>query len=121
MFTELLGVLVTLVVWLVVGTLLGRYAAAALQARTERGFDHWSDGAFGWLEKGLARASGLDVAAPMNWKQYSAALLASNAVMWLLVYFILSFMHHLTLNPDGNSGMTPSLAFNSASSFISNT
>lgn len=121
MLAELTSVVATLGIWLVLGTALGRYLASALQSQEERGHAHWSDRAFGWMDKLVARGSGLDIGASMNWKQYVAAMLGSNLVMWVLAYLILSFMHKLPLNPDSNPGMSPSLAFNTASSFISNT
>src|SRR5262245_3693631 len=110
MTSELLGVLATLAVWLTLGTLLGRYVAAALQSRAERGSHHWSDRAFGWIEKPIARLSGFDPNAPMTWKQYTFAMLASNLLMCIPIYVGLCFLNKLPLNPDGNPGMTADLA-----------
>jgi K+-transporting ATPase ATPase A chain len=42
-------------------------------------------------------------------------------VMWLAAWTILTMQQHLPLNPDGIANMEPTLAFNTASSFTSNT
>ncbi|TDT62779.1 K+-transporting ATPase ATPase A chain [Fonticella tunisiensis] len=57
----------------------------------------------------------------MNWKQYTVALLLTNGVMALLVYIIFRFQSLLGFNPNSNKAMEPSLAFNAAISFITNT
>src|SRR5271157_5818181 len=58
---------------------------------------------------------------PMNWKSYTAHMLATNAIMGAIIYLILVFQHHLPLNPMHFAGMDPILAFNTAISFITNT
>ena len=57
----------------------------------------------------------------MKWKQYAAALLLTNLVMALLVFFLFLVQGYLGLNPNGAHGMTLDLAFNTAISFITNT
>lgn len=57
----------------------------------------------------------------MNWKQYAAALIATNLVMTLLVYLLFRTQEFLGLNPNENKNMEPSQAFNTAISFITNT
>ena len=39
-------------------------------------------------------------AKPSNWKKYFLALLAFNGVMFAFTWLILTFQHHLPLNPD---------------------
>lgn len=56
-----------------------------------------------------------------NWKQYCLSLLIFNVVMFVFVYAILTTQQWLPLNPDGKEAMEPSLAFNTAASFTSNT
>lgn len=121
MITELTGVLVTIALWLALGAILGRYLASALQSPSERGVPHWSDHLFGPFERVLYRLIGMDAEAPMTWRTYAGWLLASNALMALFVYAGLCSMGQLPLNPDHVPGMEPSLAFNSAASFIANT
>ncbi len=57
----------------------------------------------------------------MSWKQYAVSLLVTNLVMVLLVYLVFRFQGHLGLNPNKNGSMEPSLAFNTAISYITNT
>lgn len=57
----------------------------------------------------------------MAWKQYTLSLILANTVMAVFLYIILRLQGHLLLNPNGIKGLDPSLAFNTAVSFISNT
>lgn len=57
----------------------------------------------------------------MNWKTYIFALLATNAVMALIVYILLRLQGIGFLNPNGIKSMEQSLSFNTAISFITNT
>lgn len=118
---ELLGVLATIGLWLLLGTLLARYIAAVLQTREERGFDHWTDRIIGPIEKLLFKIVGVDPSSPMTWKQYAAALLLSNAIMCLFVFYGLTCMGKLPFNPSGIPSMESTLAFHTAASFIANT
>ncbi|HSD10121.1 MAG TPA: potassium-transporting ATPase subunit KdpA, partial [Candidatus Binatia bacterium] len=54
-------------------------------------------------------------------KQYSVSMLVSNAVMWLATFAVVSLQKWLPLNPDGIENMEPTLAFNTISSFTTNT
>lgn len=57
----------------------------------------------------------------MNWKQYIVALLVTNLVMVLLVFLVFRIQNLLFLNPNKIGPMEPSLTFNTAISFITNT
>ena len=57
----------------------------------------------------------------MDWKAYALALIITNLIMTLLVYFIFRVQHLLGLNPNSIPAMEPSLTFNTAISFITNT
>lgn len=56
-----------------------------------------------------------------NWKPYCLSMLAFNLLMFVFVYVVLTTQQWLPLNPDGKEGLEPSLAFNTAASFASNT
>lgn len=56
-----------------------------------------------------------------DWKKYSLSLLLFNAVMFVVVFAILAAQQYLPLNPDGKAALEPSLIFNTAASFTSNT
>jgi K+-transporting ATPase ATPase A chain len=57
----------------------------------------------------------------MNWKQYIFALLLTNFVMTVFVYIVFRLQGTNFLNPNKASAMEPSLAFNTAVSFMTNT
>lgn len=74
----------------------------------------------------FARVDGLFIGAvggapDQNWKQYSVALLAFNALMFAFVFLLLATQHALPLNPDGQSAASLDLVFNTAVSFTTNT
>lgn len=56
-----------------------------------------------------------------DWKKYSLSLLLFNAVMFVVVFAIMAAQQYLPLNPDGKGALEPSLIFNTAASFTSNT
>ncbi len=56
----------------------------------------------------------------MNWKQHLKALLTINMLWFVYAFSLLIFQDKLPLNPDGNPGQTPDLAFNTAISFLVN-
>jgi K+-transporting ATPase ATPase A chain len=57
----------------------------------------------------------------MTWKVYTLHMLATNMIMALIIFAILSFQDHLPLNQLGFAGMEAFQAFNTAVSFITNT
>ena len=73
------------------------------------------------IEGALLRACGGAPDRGMGWAGYALAVLAFNAVGFLLLYAILRAQGALPLNPDGIGGMAPDLAFNTAVSFVTNT
>ena len=73
------------------------------------------------IERIIYRLSGIDEHASMNWKTYAAALVVTNFVMMTLMYLVLRLQAFLPLNPAGIPNMPPALAYNTATSFITNT
>jgi potassium-transporting ATPase potassium-binding subunit len=73
------------------------------------------------IERLVLSLSGVDPKEEQDWKQYSVSLLVSNVVMWLATFAIVSLQKVLPLNPDGIANMEPRLAFNTISSFTTNT
>jgi K+-transporting ATPase ATPase A chain len=57
----------------------------------------------------------------MDWKQYATAMLAFNIIGMVVLFAILMLQEHLPLNPQGFSGFSWHLAFNTAVSFVTNT
>ena len=73
------------------------------------------------VERVVLRVTGIDPSHQQDWKQYSVSMLISNAFMWLATWTIVTLQQYLPLNPDGIGNMEPTLAFNSVSSFTTNT
>ncbi|MGE0592310.1 MAG: potassium-transporting ATPase subunit KdpA [Vicinamibacterales bacterium] len=73
------------------------------------------------IERLVLRVTGVDATQQQDWRRYSASLLTANLVMWLVTFTIVSLQRVLPLNPDGIDAMEPTLAFNTISSFVTNT
>jgi K+-transporting ATPase ATPase A chain len=58
---------------------------------------------------------------PQNWKQYTAALLIFNTVMFVFGYAVLALQPIMPLNTLGRGLLSPSTIFNSVVSFMTNT
>jgi potassium-transporting ATPase potassium-binding subunit len=71
-----------------------------------------------WLEVLLGRSNSY---ASVTWAAYCRSMLIFNYCMFVLVFLVLSFQDYLPINPDGKPGLEPTLAFNTAISFITNT
>lgn len=90
-------------------------------ARVYEGQPCGLDRVLGWLERGIYRMAGIDPQHEMSWRRYAESILLFNAVGLLSLYGLLRLQGSLPLNPQGFTGITPDLAFNTAASFISNT
>src|SRR4051794_12906462 len=75
----------------------------------------------GRFERLLYRLSGVDARREQSWVGYTAALLAFSAASMLVSYALLRLQHVLPLNPQRFGAVEPSLAFNTAASFTTNT
>src|SRR5215203_220812 len=73
------------------------------------------------IERLVLRLTGVDPGEQQDWKRYSFSLLISNVCMWLATWTIVTLQHYLPLNPDHIGNMEPALAFNTISSFTTNT
>jgi len=73
------------------------------------------------VEKLLYRMLGLDPKKEQGWKQYTVSILLFSLVGLLFTYAILRLQHLLPLNPQGLGPVSPDLAFNTATSFTTNT
>ncbi|WP_069659694.1 potassium-transporting ATPase subunit KdpA [Arcticibacter eurypsychrophilus] len=114
MNTELTGVILTYIITLAIAIPLGIYLAKVFSAEKV-----WTD-FFKPLEKFIYKLSGINPDQPMDWKQHMKALLTINMVWLIYGFFVLIFQDKLPLNPDGNPGQTPDLAFNTIISFVVN-
>lgn len=113
--TSLLAIAATLATALLLAKPAGLYIASVFDYRPTA-LDRW----FGWLEKPFYAIGGIRRDG-QSWKQYALTLVLSNTVMIMLVYLIFRFQGALPLNPSHISSMEPTLAFNTALSFMTNT
>jgi K+-transporting ATPase ATPase A chain len=81
----------------------------------------WLDPVLRPLERLTYRLMGVDSSQEHDWKQYTLAMLIFSLVGCLFTYAILRFQHLLPLNPQGLGALSPDLAFNTATSFATNT
>ncbi|MFO0648863.1 MAG: potassium-transporting ATPase subunit KdpA [Polyangiales bacterium] len=95
---------------------LGRYIA-----RVFAGERHLGARLFGPVERALYRAAGIDPADEHDWKQYALALLGFSAFTQLITYVLMRAQSALPMNPSRLGAVAPWLAFNTATSFTTNT
>ncbi|HMG69360.1 MAG TPA: potassium-transporting ATPase subunit KdpA, partial [Chitinophagaceae bacterium] len=115
MNTEIIGVILTFLLTILLAIPLGKYISKMFSG--ERTFLDFMNP----VERFIFRICGIDPSKGMNWKEFLKAMLTIN-LLWLIYgFFMLLFQDKLPLNPDGNPGQTPDLAFNSIVSFVTNT
>lgn len=112
---NLLQMVLFIVVLLAAAVPVARYLSAVMDgsSRVVR--------VFGPLERALYRVAGVDAGTEMNWKQYTVATIAFNALGVLFLYALLRLQGFLPGNPQQFGAMTPDGAFNTAVSFVANT
>jgi len=91
---------------------LGSYMAAVFDGRV---------GFLGWLERPLYRLLGTGPDREQGWKRYAGSLVVFSAVSIGFSYLVMRLQGHLPLNPQHQRAVAPALAFNTASSFVTNT
>ena len=115
MNTELTGVLVTFLMSILLAWPLAKYIARVFAG--EKTFTDF----MAPVERIILRICRIDPTREMNWKEFLKAMLTINLLWFVYGFFMLIFQGHLPLNPDGNPGQTADLAFNTISSFVTNT
>ncbi len=95
---------------------LGRYITAIYEGRRT-----FLSPLLSPLEHGLYRMTGVNPERESNWKQYALALIGFSLVKTLILYALLRLQYWLPLNPNHLPGVPPSLAMNTAVSFVTNT
>src|SRR5437763_2114920 len=97
---------------------LGAYMAKVFEG--QRTFMH---PVLRWLEVLTYKAAGIREGVEQRWTQYTAALLSFSVFGFLLTYFLQRAQGILPFNPQhfGAGNVPPDLAFNTATSFVTNT
>ena len=75
----------------------------------------------GPVERLVYRLCGVKADAEQTWRAYALSVLAFSFLGVLAVYAVQRLQGVLPLNPQGMAGVKPDLAFNTATSFVSNT
>lgn len=95
---------------------LGHYLAAVMRGAPSR-----LDRAFGWIERPLYAALGVDPARGQSWRGYVRAFALSNLVLGALVWTLFMTQAWLPLNPDGIPNLRWDTALHTMVSFLTNT
>src|SRR4051812_30897708 len=113
---EIFAVVLTIAITIATSVPVGRY-----MARVFTGARTWLDPVCVPIERLVLRLSLVDPTESQDWKAYSISLLISNICMWLVTFAVVMLQDRLFLNPDGIPAMEPTQAFNTISSFVTNT
>lgn len=108
--------LVFLLTSFAITVLLGGY-----MARVFDGQRTWLSPVLEPIEGFLLKITGMASGPQQSWQAYAGHLLLFNLCCGLLAFFILIFQGDLPLNPLNYPGMEPWQAFNTVSSFVTNT
>jgi K+-transporting ATPase ATPase A chain len=95
---------------------LGRFIHKAIEG--ERTFLH---PVLGPVERLIYRAGGIDPTREMRWTEYTVAMLLFSFVGVVFLYALQRLQGALPLNPQGFGAVAPWLAFNTTTSFVTNT
>lgn len=93
----------------------------AFMAKVLEGEKSFLSPLLGWMERLVYRVGGVNPDLKQGWKGYALSLLIFNALGFLVVFALQRFQHLLPLNPASLGQVTPDSAFNTASSFATNT
>ena len=114
MNSEILGVALTFLITVLLAYPLGKYITKVFKG--ERTITNFMSP----VERFFFRICGINPQESMNWKQFLKAMLTINMLWLVYAMLLLIFQDKLPMNPDGNPGQTPDLAFNTAISFLVN-
>lgn len=116
MNSEIVGIVVLFLVTIILAIPLGRYCSKVFKNEKT-----WLD-FLAPLENRIFRLCGIDPDRPMDWKENLRALLAINLIffLWAMLLLLTQSLHPFW-NPDGITSMDPTVAFNTAVSFMTNT
>ncbi len=98
---------------------LGKYIATVFGARDDS--SALGDRFFGPIERFIYRALGVDPKREQRWNVYAASLMAFSLASILLLYVLLRTQSILPFNPTDREALSPTGAFNTAISFVTNT
>jgi K+-transporting ATPase ATPase A chain len=97
------------------------YPLGLYMARVYQGERTWLTPVLAPVERLVYRVAGVDPGSEMPWTGYAVSLLLFNFACFVILYLMLRLQGLLPLNPTQAGGMSPSIAFNTAVSFVTNT
>jgi K+-transporting ATPase ATPase A chain len=95
---------------------LGKY-----MARVFTGERNFLSPVLGPVERAIYRLSGVDAKKEQHWLTYAFGLLLFHVICFATLYGLMRLQFFLPYNPQGMTGVEPSLALNTAISFTTNT
>jgi K+-transporting ATPase ATPase A chain len=107
---------VVLAITLILGWPLGKYITKIFKQTPSR-----LDRFLLPIENSIYKLTGVDPSHNMGWKEYFFAALFINLVQMVIAFTILVNQQYLPLNPQGFPGFSWDLAFNTVTSFATNT
>ncbi|KAB2446116.1 potassium-transporting ATPase subunit KdpA [Bacillus thuringiensis] len=108
------AVIVTILLFVLLAVPMGTYLERSFQG------SQTLDKVFGPIERIIFKCGNIKQN-NQTWVQYAFAMLLTNACMIIFVYLVFRLQGVLPLNPSKIEGMEPTLAFNTAISFMTNT
>ncbi|MFA4885164.1 MAG: potassium-transporting ATPase subunit KdpA, partial [Desulfotomaculaceae bacterium] len=114
--TDILQILLYLVILIALAIPLGRY-----MFKVYTGERTPLDRVLRPLERLIYRFVGVEVEKEMGWREYAVALLVFNFLGIVLLFLLQLAQGYLPFNPQQFGAVKPDLAFNTATSFTTNT
>src|SRR5271167_186668 len=116
----------TLVGWLQIALTLALVVVCAIPlsriiAGAYAGERNFLTPVLGPVERAFYRLAGVDPAREQDWFGYTIAMVVFSVAGFLSLYALQRLQNFLPLNPRGFDAVAPDLAFNTSSSFITNT
>lgn len=108
------AVIVTILLFVLLAIPMGTYLERSFQG------SQILDKVFGPIERIIFKCGNIKQN-NQTWVQYAFAMLLTNVCMITFIYFVFRLQGVLPLNPSKIEGMEPTLAFNTAISFMTNT
>jgi potassium-transporting ATPase potassium-binding subunit len=115
MNNEIISVIITFLLTVLISIPLGKYMSKVFKEKKV-----YTD-FFAPLERLVFRISGINPKEPMDWKQNMKAMVLLNLVFFFWAFILLLVQQWHPWNPAHIKNMEPTLAFNTAASFLSNT
>lgn len=114
MNTELIGNIAQVALMVALAYPLGKYIAKVYKGE-KTCLDFMAP-----VERFIYKVCGIDPKEEMSWKNFLRALLTINLFWFFWGMLLLYVQRYLPLNPDGNTGQSPHLSFNTCISFMVN-